>query len=163
MEVNGPNLTRRILYDGETFTSTNYWKRYAPVSEGGTMPDETAFIHIVTDDGTPWSDTNPEVNKFARVVSRTLVAGTTYTAANNQIDIMGTWGAVATYTQITVDGACTVRLNSSSSAEMDLTAGTHFFDNGDLPLVSLAFDLSQSGAADVELEVVMALQIQSPD
>lgn len=163
MEVTGPNLIRRRLYDGETFTSTNYWKRFAPTSEGGSMPAETAFIHIVTDDGSPWSDTNPSVNKFSRVVSRTLVAGSTYTTENNQIDILGTYGAVATYTQITVDGSCSVRLNSSSSAEMDLTSGTQFFDDGDLPLTSLAFDNSDSGASDVALEVVMTLQIQSDD
>jgi hypothetical protein len=163
MEVNGPSLTRRRLTDGQTFTSTNYWKRFAPVSEGGGSPAETAIVHIVSDDGTPWSDSNPEVNKFARVISRTLTAGTTYSAANNQIDMIALYGAIATYTQITVDGAVTARLNSSSSAEMDLASGTHYFDNGDLPLVSLAFDNTASGAGDVALEVVMTLQIQSTD
>lgn len=163
MEVTGPNLTRRILADGETFTSTNYWKRFAPISEGGTQPNDVAIIHIVSDDGTPWSDSNPNSNRFARVHSLTVSALTGFNLAANQIDVLGTYGGVATFTQITTDETVNVRLNSSSSADFSLAAGTQTFDNGDLPVTSLAFSNLSSGASDATVTVILTIEIQSND
>ena len=163
MDVTGPNLTRRRLYDGETFTSTNYWKRFAPVSEGGTLTEESAFIHIISDDGTPWSDKDKGLNKFAKVNVLDVVAGTCYSTVANQLDFMALYGAVATYVQITTDQDIKVLLNSSTEAEMDLDSGTHWFDNGDLPLTSLAFCNTESGVTDATVEVVSTLEIISND
>jgi len=164
MWVTGPNLTFRKLYDGETFDSTNYWKRYAPVSEGGSWADdETAFIHIVSDDGSPWSDTNPSVNKFPRVVDLVVAAGTCWDITANQIDVLGDYGGVALFTQIVTDRAIKVRLNGSSSADLDIAAGSQTFDNEDLPVTSLAFCNNESGALDATVQVLLAIQIQSED
>ena len=164
MWVTGPNLTFRKLYDGETFDSTNYWKRFAPVSEGGAWVDtETAFIHIVTDDGSPWSDTNPCCNRFPRVVDLVVAAGTCWTLAANQIDVLGDYGGVALFTQIVTDRAIKVRLNGSSSADLDLPVGSQTFDNCDLPITSLAFCNNESGALDATVQVLLAIEIQSLD
>lgn len=161
--VTGPNLTFRQLDDGTQFDSTNYWKRFAPISEGGDLPDNQAFITIISDDGTPYSDTNPDANKFARVVDLTVSAGTTFSLAANQIDILADFGGVSMFTQIVTDEIITVRLNSSSSADLDVPVGTLVFDNGDLPLTSLAFDNSASGATDATVQVLLTIQIQSDD
>jgi len=164
MWVTGPNLTFRKLYDGEEFDSTNYWKRYAPVSEGGSWADdETAFIHIVSDDGSPWSDTNPAVNKFPRVVDLVVAAGTCWAVEANQIDVLGDYGGVALFTQIVTDQDVKVRLNGDSQADLDIAAGSQTFDNSDLPITSLAFCNNESGAVDATIQVLFAIQIQSED
>jgi len=164
MWVTGPNLTFRKLNDGETFDSTNYWKRFAPISEGGSWADaETAFIHIVSDDGSPWSDSNSSVNKFPRVVDVVVVAGTCWAVEANQIDVLGDYGGVALYTQIVTDQPIKVRLNGTSSADLDVPAGSQTFDNEDLPITSLAFCNNESGVSDATVQVLFSIQIQSED
>jgi hypothetical protein len=48
----GPNKINRKLFDGQTFTDVNYWKRFAYPN----LAHENAFIEVVTDDGSVWSD-----------------------------------------------------------------------------------------------------------
>lgn len=163
MEVTGPNLTRRRLYDGETFTSTNYWKRFASVADGGSMAAETAFIKVLSDDGSPYSDMNPNVNKFAVVIDKTITASTTFSEEDNQIDILGTYGGVALFTQIVTDENIKVRLNGSTTADLDVAEGSQTFDNSDLPLTSIAFSNAESGATNATVQVLLTIQIQSKD
>ena len=161
MEVNGPNLTRRRLFDGETFTSSNYWKRFAPISEGGSMPEDLAFIHIVTDDGSPYSDKDKGLNKFAKVVPLTVAALSDY--ADNVINIVGTYGGVATSCTITTNHPISARLNSSSTAELDIAVGSVTFDNQELPLTSLEFAGGGSGQSNATVQVTLAIEVVSAD
>ena len=50
--VTGPNRINRKLVDGEEFTDCNYWKRFTEDEMGA----ESAFIEVVTDDGSVYSD-----------------------------------------------------------------------------------------------------------
>ena len=67
MFVAGPGRTYRLLKDGDTFTDNNYWKRFAFPQVGR----EFAFIEVVTDDGSVYSDV-PEENTFAAGQAETL-------------------------------------------------------------------------------------------
>ena len=139
------------------------WKRFASTAEGGMMTADTAFIQVLSDDGTPYSDTNRSLNRFSRTESLTLTGGTTYSDESNQIDVLGTYGGIATFCSITTDAAISVRLNSSSSAEFSLGSGNITFDNGDLPVSSLAFDNSSSGAGTANVDVILTIETVSND
>ncbi len=160
MWCNGANLTWRKLNDGEIFTDCNYWKRYAPISEGGASDESIAFIHILSDDGSPFDDHNPQFNTFAVVEDLVVVGGTTFTLEANQLDILSDHGGFAHFTQIVTDEPVTVRLNGSSDADLDVAAGSQVFDNGDLSISSLAFDNSASGASDATVQVLLSIITQ---
>lgn len=91
--VMGPHKTNRLLKDGDTFTDNNYWKQFA-------YPQcvyERAFITVLSDDGSIYSDV-PEENTFA--VGNTFTLTTSYNATN-MIDFVGTYGAPARFLQVT--------------------------------------------------------------
>src|SRR4051812_19857883 len=48
--VMGPGKVNRKLNDGDTFTDSNYWKRYCATPVGPLTPEQ-AIVSIVTDDG----------------------------------------------------------------------------------------------------------------
>ncbi len=160
MWATGPNLVWRKLNDGETFTDCNYWKRYASVAEGGASPENIAFIRILSDDGSPFDDFNPQFNTFAVVEDLVVIAGTTFTDPANQLDILSDHGGFAIFTQIVTDEPVTVRINGSSDADLDVAAGSQVFDNGDLSISSLAFDNSASGASDATVQVLLSILTQ---
>jgi hypothetical protein len=145
MEVNGPNLTRRRLYDGQTFTSTNYWKRFASTAQGGMLAQADTFIYVVSDDGSPYSDKDKAINKMAVVTKFTgstttapylypaIATGQIQGAANSAsqtncgyIDFQGTFGGVATYVQIMADQAIRLSINSPAGqgAIMDVVGAS---------------------------------------
>src|SRR3972149_2070861 len=92
--VMGPGKVNRQLVDGATFTDCNYWKRFVSVTNGGTANENDAFLTIVSDDGSIYSDVTAE-NTFPRVWDLTLAGGSTYT--DNEIDILGTYGGFAVF------------------------------------------------------------------
>lgn len=161
--VQGPNGVNRVLSDGETFTSTNYWKKFAPISQGGESTDENAIVHIINDDGSVWNSHNSSFNKFARVHNLTIEAGTTYTSPGNLINVLATYSGISTFTQITTDENISIKLNNNNNANFSLLAGTQVFDNGDLPITSLAFDNSGLEAVDATVEVILTIEIMSID
>lgn len=156
--VTGPNLTYRKLNDGDTFTDCNYWKRFAYPQ----VPLEFAFIEVVTDDGSIYSD-NPDENTFPV----TIGGGAPYTVAiadtfaTNFVDIVATYGSYAVFTQIKNLGTLAtqdiqVQLNGSASAIFTLAAGdTQIFNMGDLTVTHLAF---QGGTADTDIEIILSLR-----
>lgn len=156
--VAGPNRVYRKLKDGDTFTDSNYWKRFT----ADVLGFESAFIEVVTDDGSVWSDV-PEENTFPVVVG----GDSAYTIASasdfddNVIDILTDHGGPATFVQITNFGSAStqdikVKLNGSSSAILSLKAGdTQVFDKKDLLVTKLAF---AGGSADVDIQVVLAVR-----
>lgn len=152
----GPNGTNRKLNDGDTFVDSNYWKRYASPA----MSIDLAFITVLTDDGYTYSDFVKEENVFSRVVTRTLVDGSTYTATNNQIDFVALYGGPSVFTRIVVTGdPVLARLNGDSNATLTLAVGTHIFDKGEITLNSISFDNSTSGAAAAVVEVLGSIRI----
>lgn len=152
--VNGPNLTQRLLKDGETFTDCNYWKRFAYPQ----VPLKHAFIEVVTDDGSVYSD-NPDENTYPQMTTISAVGGTTF--ADNEYDILGTTGGHAVFTQITNNGAgaVQVRLNGLTGATFTLAASaTQIYNNGDLVVTKIQIDNSASGAADADVDVQVAVR-----
>ena len=91
--VMGPHKTNRLLKDGDTFTDSNYWKQFAYPQ----TTYERAFIEVLVDDGSIYSDV-PEENTFA--VGGTYTLSNAYTAANT-IDFVGSHGAPARFLQVT--------------------------------------------------------------
>lgn len=152
----GPRGVFRKLDDGETFTDTNYYKRYSYP----TVSRELALLEILTDDGTTWSDTNSDNNTTIRVANFTVAAGETYT--DEVLDILSTYGGPSVFTHIVVSGdEVNVKLNGSSDAIMSLATGTHIFDRGDLVINSIAFDNSESGASTATIQVLMSIEVTS--
>lgn len=152
--VMGPNKINRKLADGETFTDCNYWKRFAYPQ----VSLEEAFIEVVTDDGSVYSDVEAE-NVYPIVESIVATAGTTWT--DNEFDIMTTHGGPALFTQIKGDSsqAVRVRLNGSTSAVFDLAAGsTQIFNAGDLSISKIEIDNTASGATDATIEVIVSVK-----
>lgn len=152
--VTGPNRINRKLVDGEEFTDCNYWKRFTEDEMGA----ESAFIEVVTDDGSVYSD-NPGENTYPYVWTITADNGTTY--EDNQIDIIGDTGSNTQFCQITnqneTDGDdVKIRLNGSATAIFDLKAGaTQIFNVGELSLTLIEVD--NSGTNDVDVQVIASI------
>ena len=161
VELNGPNGVRRVHADGETFTESNYYKKYLAISEGGTMPEDAAYLTLVTDDGTVWDDFSTVANKFTIVRHLTVDGGTTYTDDGNEIDIATLYGGYASFVQITTDEDIHIEINGSSDAVYNLTAGSLTFNEGEIAATLLRFDNSDSGATAATVQVMLGIKILS--
>lgn len=156
--VMGPNLSNRLLIDGETFTDCNYWKQFAYPQ----VPYNEAFIEVVTDDGSVWSSNSSE-NVFPKVYDLSVSAGTTYTDSGNYADILADTGGHAVFAQITNKDESQdikMRLNGVTDAIVDLPANsTQVFNAGDLSLTKIELDNSVSGASGpVEVQIVLSVR-----
>lgn len=159
MYVMGPGRTSRKLVDGSTFTDCNYWKRFSYP----TVALEDAFIEVVTDDGSNYTDDGD--NTFPVVwnpgTAGVIAAGDDEDDTNMSYDVLSTHGAAATFTQITNnDGSDSVQMIINDVATMTLGAGdVQIFNNGDIAITKLAFDNSASGAAEVNsVQVVFGIK-----
>ena len=152
--VAGPNHTNRKLKDGDQFTDCNYWKRFAYPQ--CALAD--AFIEVVTDDGSVYSDVSDE-NTYAKVYDLSITNGSTYTA--NVVVILGDTGGFAVFVQIANQGgtAVKVRLNGTANAIFDLGAGeTQVFNHGDLSVTKLEFANTVSGGATTAVQVLVSVK-----
>ncbi|MHC4214814.1 MAG: hypothetical protein ACYSWP_15740 [Planctomycetota bacterium] len=152
--IMGPNLINRLMIDGETFTDCNYWKQFAYPQ----VSLEDAIVEVLVDDGSVYSS-NPELNTYPAATTITAVGGTTF--ADNELDIVSTYGGPAVFTQITNNGAgdVQVRLNGLTTATFTLASGdTQIFNNGDLTVTKIQVDNSASGAADADVAVLLSVQ-----
>lgn len=152
--IMGPNLTNRLLLDGETFTDCNYWKRFAYPQ----VALSEAFIEVVTDDGSVYSDVASE-NTFPKVYDITATAGSTFT--DNQADIVGDTGGYASFAQITNNGSNSVkvRLNGVTDAAFDLADGdTQVFNSGDLSISLIEISNDASGVSDADIQIVLSIR-----
>lgn len=156
--VTGPKRIYRKLTDGETFTDCNYWKKFAYPQ----VPYEQAFIEVVTDDGSIYSE-NDEENNYPMVYDLTVNDGSAFAA--NEADIVGDTGAAANFVQITNvagGGDIRVKLNGMAGAIFDLAAGdTQVFNYGDLAVTKLNFDNSSGTNATVQVIVSVKSGCQS--
>jgi len=153
--VTGPNRIWRKLFDGQTFTDCNYWKRFAYPQ----APLDQAFISVVSDDGSVYSDFAEE-NTFPVVNNLTVAAGSTFATPANVIDYVGTYGNAASFVQITNNstGSVKIRLNGNTSAVFTLGGGiTQVFNAGDLAVSKLEFDNSTSGSTTVSVSVLASV------
>ena len=163
--VTGPRRIQRQLSDGETFTDSNYWKQFAYPQ----VPLEQAFIEVVTDDGSVYSDVATE-NVFPVVWlpgdDGVIADGDTYDDDNMALDIVSEYGAPATMVQMqNSDGSnnIRVRLNGSTDAVFTLASNsTQIFNNGDLVVTKIEFDNSFSGSSQVNaVEVLLSVKSAS--
>lgn len=153
--VAGPNHTWRKLKDGDTFTDCNYWKRFAYPQ----VPLADAFITVVTDDGSVYSDVAEE-NTFPVVYDITVGADTDYDE-NDAADFVTDHGNAATFVQIANQGstAVKVRLNGVATAIFDLGASeTQVFNSGDLAITKLEFSNTVSGGSDSDVQVLASVK-----
>lgn len=162
INVTGPRRIQRQLKDGETFTDSNYWKRFAYPQV--SLAD--AFIEVVTDDGSVYSDVESE-NVYPVVwapgTDGVIASGDTYDDTNMSLDIVGTYGGSAKFVQIQntdSSNAVKIKLNGSADAVLTLQANsTQIFNSGDLIINKIEFDNSFSGAAEVSaVEVVLSIK-----
>jgi hypothetical protein len=155
--VMGPKKINRKLKDGDTFTDSNYWKRFAYPQ----VAYADAIVEVVTDDGSVYSDVESE-NTFPVVYTKSVAAGSAYAA--NVCDILVDNGAPATFCQISHNGSAgqvaKVKLNGSSNAIFDLEYGdTQVFNSGELQITKIEFDRTTSGAAGaLSIQVIVAIK-----
>ena len=148
----GPNKTYRLLTDGATFTDCNYWKKFT----FPTISKEFAFIEIVTDDGSIFSDV---------VKENTFAAGSTETGldtnyATTAIDLVADHGGAARFLQLqNIDATddATMEVNGDVLINLVIVQGTaQTFQRGDM--VVSAFRLK---AASGSPNIVWIAGIQS--
>ncbi len=153
--VTGPNGVNHLLKDGETFTGSNYWKRFTYP----TLPLTEAILQIVSDDGSVYSDI-PAENVYPKVYNLAVLGGSSW--SSNLVDIAGDTGGYAVFTQISntsSNGAIRVRLNGSSSSIFDLAQETtQVFNSGDVSLTSIEFENTESGSATVDVQVLLSVR-----
>lgn len=132
MFVAGPKMRYRKLVDGQTFTDSNYWKRFT--SE--VMGEEFAFIEVVTDDGSVYSDVESE-NTVA--IGATLTLSTSF--ADTVVNFVTTHGGPAKFLSVQnlhATIAVTGELNGNTNITFAVAAGeTMMFNQGDLVITSL--------------------------
>ncbi len=147
MWVAGSNRTYRLLKDGEQFTDCNYWKQFAYPQ----MDLEFAFIEVVSDDGSVYSDVAEE-NTFGVGGSYTL--SPTYDDTNT-IDFVGTYGGPAHFLQVqNTDGteSITGELNGDTNLTFQLAAGeSQIFNTGDLAITQLRLKNTDATGTPVAL------------
>lgn len=148
--VTGPKRIYRKLVDGETFTDCNYWKKFAYPQ----VPYDQAFIEVVSDDGSIYSDIEEE-NNYPMVYNLTVNDASAFD--DNVADIVGDTGAAANFVQITNatgGGDVRVKLNGMTGAIFDLNSGdTQVFNYGDLAVTKLNFDNNSGSNADIQIIV----------
>lgn len=152
--VAGPNRTYRKLKDGDTFTDCNYWKRFAYPQ----VPLEQAFIAVIEDDGSVWSDVASE-NTYPKVYDVEVDNGTSYD--DNEVDILGDTGGHAVFVQIANQGstAVKVKINGLSTAIFDLGGGeTQVFNSGELSVTKLNFANTVSGGSTTDVQVLLSVK-----
>ena len=149
--VMGPNKINRLLVDGATFSDCNYWKKFAVPQ----TTDEFAFIEIVTDDGSVYSDI-PEENTFA--VGGTFTTATAFNTTN-LIDFIATHGGPAVFLQVrNNDGSDDVigELNGDANVTFTLGPGeVQVFNANDLAITLIRL---RSSANTPEAEVLASVR-----
>lgn len=144
--VMGPKKINRLLVDGATFTDCNYWKRFAYPQ----IAYDKAFIEVVTDDGSVYSDVESE-NTFG-VSTGTLTLTSSYTTGNT-VDFVTTYGGPATFVQIRNLGgsnALVAELNGNTSLTITVPAATaQVFNAGDLTITMVRLKSASGTTAEV--------------
>ena len=152
--IMGPNRINRVLKDGEVFTDCNYWKRFAYPQ----LPLEEAFIEVVEDDGTIYSDSLSD-NTYPKVYDISASPGSGF--SSNKADIRGDSGSFALFAQITNKSeteSVRIRINGMDSAIIDLGAGnTQMFNVGEMTIGSL--EVENNSEETVQVQIVVSIRV----
>jgi hypothetical protein len=130
--VAGPNRRYRLLSDGQTFTDCNYWKQFAYPQT--TL--EKAFITVLSDDGSVYSDVADEnvFTKGATVTLSTAFSGTV-------IDFVTTYGGPARFLSVqNLDSSIKItgELNGDTNVTFVVAGNeTMMFNQGDMVITML--------------------------
>lgn len=155
--VQGPHRIYRKLFDGQTFIDSNYWKKFAFPQ----MEQEQAFIEVLEDDGSVYSE-NPAENNFPSVYNLTVSPGTSF--ADNIVDIAGDTESFSNFAQISNLGSnrINIRLNGMDTAILTLGASeTQVFNSTDLLITKLEFTNDVVGAVDADVQVLCSVRTLS--
>jgi hypothetical protein len=148
--VTGPLGKHRELKDGQIFTDSNYWKRYAyPQAKL-----EDAFIEVLEDDGSVY------VDKTNNNAPRVYILSVEGEFENNVVDLG--IGEFAEFVQISNRGSDTVdvRINSSDDAIFGLLGSeTQVFNTGDLNIQKIEF--SNDNQEAVPVQVIASVNVVS--
>jgi len=154
--VMGPKKINRLLSDGDTFTDSNYWKRFAYPQ----VPLDQAFIQTITDDGSVYSDVESE-NTFGVAGSYTLA--TSYNDTN-VLDFVTTHGGPATFVQIrNMDPSIviTAELNGDTNLTLSIPVSTaQVFNAGDLAITKVRLK-SASGTPNAQIIAAVKSAVNS--
>lgn len=151
--IMGPDQRNRILKDGEIFTDSNYWKRFAYPQ----VSLEDAFIEILEDDGSIFIDNKKEAI-FPKVYDITAEAESDF--SDNKAEIHKDTNGYALFAQITNKSSEAVkfRLNGLNSAIIDLpAASTQVFNSGDL-IINL-IEIKNESAESVDVQIVVSINL----
>jgi hypothetical protein len=152
--IMGPDQRNRILNDGDTFTDSNYWKRFAYPQ----VSLEDAFIEILEDDGSIFIDNKKEA-VFPKVYD--IVANANSDFSDNKAEINKDTNGYALFAQITNKSSIDpvkFKLNGLNSAIVDLPAGsTQVFNSGDL-VINL-IEIKNESENDVEVQIVVSVNL----
>ncbi len=144
--VMGPKKINRLLIDGDTFTDCNYWKRFTYP----TVAQDQAFIELVSDDGSVYSDVESE-NTFG-VATGTLTITSSY-STDNTLDFVTTHGGPATFVQIRNIGssnAMVAELNGDTDLVITIPASTaQVFNAGDLVITKVRLKSASGTTAEI--------------
>ncbi len=173
--IQGPGNIHREMFDGQTFTDCNYYKKfcYPQVS----LAD--AILSIVSDDGSIFiegptaaadgSNTTLRVYTLAPVINSVTASAPDATAtgfaAGNVANIYSDTGSYAVYTQITNSGTVDllVRINGASTSVFTLAHGdTQVYNHGDLLISKIEFgNASGSTIGAVQIQASVRTTVSS--
>jgi hypothetical protein len=135
--VEGPTGIKRVLSPGESFTGSNFYKRWVAAN----------MLTLDEDDGSTWIDGDPASGKVLRTSN--VVIGGASGFDDNELDYEALIGGPASFVQITcVSGTVTVRINEDSNTDMVIEADvTQTFQQGDLFVSKIQFSTDFSGGS----------------
>lgn len=155
--VPGPDRVSRELKDGETFSGSNYWKRF-------TYPNtslDQAFLILLEDDGSIWYD-KADFNNIPKVYKLSVTAETDF--EDNVVDIQDDTDSFADFVQISnksEEDSVDIRLNGLSSAIFELGAKeTQVFNSGELNIQKIEATITEGYTGPVELQIITAIVVK---
>jgi hypothetical protein len=151
--IMGPDQRNRLLKDGEIFTDSNYWKRFAYPQ----VSLEEAFIEVVEDDGSIFIDNKKEAI-YPKVYD--IVAEANSDFEDNKAEISKDTNGFALFAQITNKSSQDIKfkLNGLNTAIIDLPAGsTQVFNSGDL-VINL-IEIKNESEDSVSVQIVCSITI----
>lgn len=154
--VPGPDRVSRELKDGETFTGSNYWKRFVYPN----APADEAFLIVLEDDGSIWYD-KADFNNIPKVYKIIVEENTSFT--ENVIDIQTDTNSFADFVQISnqSDDPLRIRLNGLDSAIFDLGGKeVQSFNYGELNIQKIEAIIPEGYSGPVTLQVILAIVVQ---
>lgn len=157
--VMGPHKINRKLKDGDTFTDSNYWKRYC-ATPTGPLANENAIVSLVSDDGSVYDDNNPGASTYPKVYNVSVPGNSTVTSNNalgNLADILSDTGSYAVYAQLSLSTGTDVKVTMNGSTVFDLPSTlVQIFNPGDFQITKFEFANTTGTSATVQVLLSVA-------